>query len=566
MHPTEKNKPSFIEPNLLGHHKSNVPAKDKVKGAGIGKISATPAESSKPVKAKTVEQPLKPTTQKVVSVVGVGEPKLDAEQRALASSVKALGISSNIRPLIPISQGDTASDVYVTHFDKTSGVKDVIFKPSEHAAVKNQIVSEVARLVGMEDVVPASTIGKATVLVPDLDYQVFSQRLLKGKSIQILVAGEAADRAIPIEHLQLKGEKFFGTVQGNKYQFILQDDDTYKAVQIENEDETALSLESSDYSLDILDEEQDEDEMEMQLDPEEPYLLVFKNGQPFLIEDEAQVLQLHVENKKMWVDYNNQRYDVERASGKVQIIGREVTGVVQNKVDHTFTNSGVSRAPLNILNPSKEREAFYNRVDMPHFITAFLAMTLFRHSDGKVTDLSDSNVLFQAIPNKAGVCDPKDPSCMLRPVLIDLDETMPEVNGVLIKDGKEEVHAVRNGLMGFPQAHKRLNDSERTLFEEQINKIATQREVIKKKLESYIGEETGFTDESVKACMEVIDKMSQFDFANKNYSLATFFFHVFPDYAEQWNSLSVLSNEDKAMHVGYTAPEDFEEILERYAS
>ena len=81
-------------------------------------------------------------------------------------------------------------------------------------------------------------------------------------------------------------------------------------------------------------------------------------------------------------------------------------------------------AVLTLNDVADTQDAFYRWIPMNYFSEAFLASLLLRPQDWKIESLDESNVLFSTQPNIDGKIDPQDPTCPLRPVLIDLDETM----------------------------------------------------------------------------------------------------------------------------------------------
>jgi hypothetical protein len=277
------------------------------------------------------------------------------------------------------------------------------------------------------------------------------------------------------------------------------------------------------------------------------------------ISDEA----IHTVNGKDYLKRNDQNYEIFNHQGKYSVIGQNIRGMAQLKVDNIFQKPAGADQPLNLLESSKERTEFYNRIDMPSFINAFIASILLRPQDGKVTNLGESNILFQALPNEKGAIDPEDPSCKLRPVHIDHDETMPKGNAFTqLKqfEGKSNVHCIRNGLMGFPQAHKTLSKDERALAEQNLDEIVAKKEEVQKFLTRFTGKnvQESFNQEHINAYTEVVNRIAQFrkENRNKEWMLSDLFFDVFPEYEEQWDELGSMNQERKAMYIGLESPQD----------
>lgn len=272
--------------------------------------------------------------------------------------------------------------------------------------------------------------------------------------------------------------------------------------------------------------------------------------------------------------------------GKAKVAGT-FAGMVQVKVTDIFTTPAETEfttpvetdkkpTPLNILSNSPANIAskaeFYERIDTPSFIRAFIATILLRPQDGKIADLAESNVLFQAIHGPEEEVNPQDKEVKLRPILIDLDETMPKSNDYswnpdYIKDGNRETHAVRCGLMGFPQARKKLSDAEMEVARKLITEINNNRDHIRKYLFSFVkkSEQKGLTFEHITACLEAIDRMVKFnaDHPQNDWTLENLFFTVFPEYKEQWDMLGDQAPEHKASNVGFLSKTALKELLKR---
>lgn len=247
-------------------------------------------------------------------------------------------------------------------------------------------------------------------------------------------------------------------------------------------------------------------------------------------------------------------------SGPVRVVGKAVKGMVQAKVGDLFKRPQNSSSDLDITRSSPERTAFFNRIDMPSFIDSFILTILIRPQDGKIVNLGQSNVLFQAIPDDNGNKNPQDPNVKLKPILIDLDETLPPNNRYSVdpeftKGGLKKVHCVRCGLMGFPMAHQKLegNNKERAIGH--LEEIVKNKEQI---LTYLRGSSTdAHANPKVQATEEIIDKIESFleTHRESEWGLDELFFYVFPEYQQQWNMLGHDDNALKAMRIGLESEE-----------
>lgn len=336
---------------------------------------------------------------------------------------------------------------------------------------------------------------------------------------------------------------------------------------LQNEDGQVLALKSS-----CMPYSEGDDEVEFQgqkyevemSDESDDNSLILKAHKDFYIpvSEENQWFQndeIYTRNGQNYVQRNQQDYKIINNNGNYEVIGKNVRGMSQLKVDNIFHTPSKSKHSLDLTTASKERQEFYDRIDMPSFINAFLATTLLRPQDGKVVDLRESNVLFQALPNENGSINPTDSSCKLRPVIIDLDETMPAGNAFTqasefaSHEGKNDIHCVRNGLMGFPQARKHLEGNEKAIAEKNLDEIIAKKEEVQTFLKKFVGA-ASFSQKNIDAYTEVVDKIEQFrkENHNKDWMLQELFFFVFPEYQQQWNELdrTKKSPEEKAMHIG----------------
>lgn len=272
---------------------------------------------------------------------------------------------------------------------------------------------------------------------------------------------------------------------------------------------------------------------------------------------------------KEYVRRNDQDYRVKEINGRIKVVGKNIPGMVQLKVQHIFQKPESDEIPLNLLEESEAREEFYSRIDMPSFIYAFIATILLRPQDGKVDDLGESNVLFQAIANEEGVIDPLNSSCKLRPIIIDLDDTMPAFNDYLrTQEGITDIHIVKNGLMGFPQARCQLEEENQQITLGVLNEVIAKKQEANEFLKRFIGKGNSneFNQAHLDAYNQIVDKLYDFisTYEGRKWSLQDLFFVVFPEYEAQWNLLGDLSPERKAQFIGKNSLENSLKLSERY--
>lgn len=329
------------------------------------------------------------------------------------------------------------------------------------------------------------------------------------------------------------------------------------------------------YKIESLGDESEEEEMPFE--DEAVTLVETLDGQYYLLpkEEESVIVEEEVEpegsseedwekttDTKEYVIRNGQKYDIVETDKGYHVVGHNVRGMVQSKVENIFTKPSAVKRDFDIKKKGKANEAmikeFFDRVDMKGFIDAFLLTMLIRPQDGRIDDLANSNVLFQAIDTNEERADPLNPSVKLRPVLIDLDETMPASNTYslhpdFLEDGWDKVHCVRCGLMAFPQARKPLTRLEHTWINEFANTLAAKRQNLEAYLKMYANQSSTFKKENVVAFIEVVDKTLSFLHANKrkDWTLEDLFFHVFPEYKKQWDMLEDDDPEIKAFQVGF---------------
>lgn len=280
----------------------------------------------------------------------------------------------------------------------------------------------------------------------------------------------------------------------------------------------------------------------------------FETNQVFLVASSAFNLISQDENGKDVISRYDQQFQLEKSEDEIRLVGRDLFCMVQEKIENAVTRSYKNAKPMNLLRLSSEREEFFQRIETSDFIKCWLAIMLLRTQDCKVSDLTESNVLFTQQGEH------------LKMFLIDLDETLPPANDrsyddELTKSGVENIHPVRNGLMAFPQARVVLKNDEKALIINLIKDIISARESIDTFLRFFIKDLGGvmnfqhFNQAHIHACLEVIDKMAAFldsKTEQDEWTLQDLFFTVFPEYKQQWDELSKagFSVEDKALSLG----------------
>ncbi|MEI8125020.1 MAG: hypothetical protein WCG42_04645 [Parachlamydiaceae bacterium] len=280
--------------------------------------------------------------------------------------------------------------------------------------------------------------------------------------------------------------------------------------------------------------------------PGEPQMLTFSEREGWII---APTSAVSVVKTDKTVERNKQKYKLTNDGNEIVLVGHNIMGSVQLKVENNFTTPDGKTRSLHILSETEERTLFYENIDPEAFIKTFIAGIILRPQDGKVTDLEESNVLFAKNP-----LSPQE----LEPILIDLDETFPETNQYSKRDefkGVDKVHIIRFGLMGFPQAQKDLSPF-KEFIENLIENINSSKDDVKRLFKEMISKGV-FNQNHEDAYFEVIDKINEF-FSSPTRSTLTLedlFFHSFPEYKEQWELLDDMPREKKASYIGLYSEE-----------
>lgn len=480
-----------------------------------------------PPKSTLLEKPILPKTH-------------IAEQASLFAGSRALKKSSQNQPLVPSNMGkDTVHDVYMR--------ETMVFKPVKTAADRSETCYGLARLVDISSAVVPAKKGQATVIA--------SQDVNLRYEINFDDDGE---KTIVVRHflddeVDPKKKKIVTSSEGIKIKLTAVD---------ENEDNEPL------FSIEILDTVLESESNHLSGSDKHDRLFTIKkddeSGEMFLEldNDTEESNKVHDDDQGKYVLRNGVPYRlIPKGEGLHEVVGQDIEGMVQARVPNVFVGAS-SQKPLNILTASSEVNKFYSRIDMPSFIECFLAIMLLRPQDGKVTGLDESNVLFSEV-------NPGEPDSPLKPVLIDLDETMPPNNDysqdphVAPRGSADKVHVVRNGLMAFPQALEMLKGSNKEGAVAAMKKIISQKGIIEKFLLGRLGKD--FKKSHVDACLQVIGKMESFlaEKGDAEWSLQQLFFHVFPEYEEQWNRLGTEPEAYKAMLIGKESDKSIKERIAR---
>lgn len=354
-------------------------------------------------------------------------------------------------------------------------------------------------------------------------------------------------------------EEFYEVlVPDNEYLYVDEMNETKKEISFHREGKAfkAFSIPNGSYQVEV--------EEIKRRDNSKRFLIVHNQDETqFFLVPKNKCQKILVEEDKEFVLRAGQKYSVEATDNdQYRVIGRNVKGMIQKLVTNIFI--GHKKKSLDIRSENTERDLFYGEIDREHFIESFLMTILLRPQDGKITDLRQSNILF-----------PKLESSKLGCVLIDLDETLPPQNQFslqpdFLKNKKERVHIVRNGLMGFPQARSLLSKSEREQIISFIEKADSKKRDIQAFLHTFLskdGNEVNWNQDHISATLEIIQRMKNFLEENKdtiNWTLEKLFFFVFPEYQTHWDLLRTEPPELKASRVGLESAESL--AIERKSS
>lgn len=268
---------------------------------------------------------------------------------------------------------------------------------------------------------------------------------------------------------------------------------------------------------------------------DEPFVLLKKTAKKIEVVPHSGCDQLFEVEQERYVLRDSLQFFLEPANGAndgYRLVAKNVAGVFQEKIHNIFT--GENGKVLDIGNSGPTRDTFYAQICQKSFIRAFVAMILLRHEDGKIASLDQSNFLFERLSDGK-----------LRPIMIDLDDALPETNG-LKEDG---THRIRNGLMAFPQARKVLEAEQRLNLVQLIEKIGQQAQASRELLQQTLGQK------HAASYQHIVNKLSEIQESLPN-TLEELFFALFPDYKAHWEAFSKVYSqpEEIALFVGERAP------------
>lgn len=386
------------------------------------------------------------------------------------------------------------------------------------------------------------TLVKLTPVAPN------ASSTFEGKSFRVLYQSNPAseeldavlvpnDSCLTIVHSEEEIESEFSfNCMGENYKATQDEDGMGFSITADEEDDDLEDLKGFEPNqLHISSREIDEDD-EDDLDQ-----VVYDNDECFFVKS-WRIDEITKDAKGLeTVERNGQPYQLEKqTNGSFHVVGHNIKGMVQSKVENVFVKPSGKRAGLDIRTDNADRTTFFSRIDKSAFTKAFIATILLRPQDGKIVQLDQSNVLFQVKPDENGLVPPLDGQEPLFPVLIDLDETLPQKNDA-DKDNGKHVHPIRCGLMGFPQAREPLSKELQKEAVELISEIVNNKKTIQEYLQRFVSKTPSrdFTKEHIAATIDVIERLNNFiDHPPKDdWSLQDLLFSVFPGYEAQWNHL-----------------------------
>lgn len=543
------------------------PLADKSKKTADGSKKADVKKTDKKttdVAAAVVKskEPAKPAALAAASPHATAEVTAGAERanrkKAFDAAAAKLTAATAEDPLAP-HRGDFEGAVYMT--------PKLVFKPGVPAAVKNSTCYQIAELAGLHDAVPITIAGKASIaLDPDKDCHVLvvdkDLKLVPKKSLVVPANDEElpADAVVITKNPPKAGEPPSFTMKEGNHKVTLKFSPDGKTCQMERTD-LAKTPSPAGSASPVSDEELDvEDEAPRYVIARDPTI----STQYYLIPVNANRLEIATPTEQVEITVQVDDVDDEvdddavasdsdddgdqkvkkAAKPKTEQVDVDVLeavpGMVQERVGDLDEahSKGLS---LDAVSPA--REAFLQRVDFDGFVDAFGVTILVAPQDGKASDLSESNFLFKKMK-------PKEVASPLRPVAIDLNETLPPANdysrehntGAALnanaqKQVQENIHAVRNGLMGFPQVQQPLTGAALAKVKVKLAHMVAQR--AKYAAMDVTSNPAHFGPTHRDALLQRIDRVEAFLKAKgtaEGWTLQELFFSVFPEYSEQWKS------------------------------
>ena len=456
---------------------------------------------------------------------------------------------SSASPLRPASRSplSVSSDVY---FSATE--PPVVFKPGSDAAERGPIAYTLMELHGLGDAVRPTKAGRVHQLVAscDIDARYIVKKDAQKKS---WVLDEKSLIAISVysDHIVCKGKRYrleageFGIYTLEKIasvidqylnkSFSLVDDSLIPdgvtngpRIHIESEDDVRVRVDGCEYEI-----SREGSRFYLQLvDVEEDMQGEFYYFKNIGLASCDECMELFTDGSRRYVERDDACYDlIETAQkGVYSLLAKDVEGAFQVKVEPIYRGLDITKA-------SDERQQFYERINMSAFIKAFVATLILRPQDGKIFELDESNYLFEEGVDK-----------QLRPVLIDLDETLPDSN-----EAHDGVERVRTGLMGFPQARVILTGPLKNEVVSLLQSIVDKSHEGKGYLEQVLDSDVAASYE------EAVGNISKFlSMPCEPFTLQNVLFSLFPGYKKQWDILmqSMDSPENVALLVGFESLSD----------
>lgn len=268
---------------------------------------------------------------------------------------------------------------------------------------------------------------------------------------------------------------------------------------------------------------------------DESFVFLKKTAKKIEIVPQSGCDPLLEEQDELYVKRDGVRFDLESTDwnrGTYRLVAKDAPGIFQEKVQKIFT--GENGKVLDIGNAGPARTKFYQQICPKSFLRAFMAMILLRHEDGKIARLDESNFLFEVLADEK-----------LRPIIIDLDDALPETNGPKA-DG---THRIRNGLMAFPQARKELDREQCLELTQLIEKIVAHARESQELLKQLLG------PKHAESYQQIVEKLAGLQ-SRLPKTLEELFFALFPDYKAHWVAFSKIYSqpEEIALFVGERAP------------
>lgn len=472
---------------------------------------------------------------------------------------------------------DTDSDVFF--YDQDEGTSLVI-KPGERDARASLMAQEVLKIVELNHTVPAMKMNRLQHVKSSLDidkeyvikkdsqgkeFAIESETLIPLSSNKLPKEGERikdphSDSFFVVKYVQSKDKRAKDLTLVLAKEPVKtsaeppHDDELFFGFHFESSSVDMTHIEpASDEDLDIEESESEEDvelgsdeEVDIQ-EPEsedESWIFEFQNtpfkliqnpaGTHFYLAPETAMCPVIDKNARKYVLRNEFPYSLsgkKDKEGVFDIVGSKVPALYQEKIMDRHVGTG--EEGLDITKPSKERDAFYAKIDRDSFMDSFISFMLTRSHDGKIEKLlNDSNFLFKEMENGH-----------LSIRQIDLDDVMPTSN---TPANNNVPHPLRCGLMGFPMVDEEISGQRLQRLKGILARCVTEenQQAALKTIEMW-GKKTGDTQgisestrQRMKAYKEVIEGIKTFlEQDIEKVTLKELFYSVFPSYKEHFELL-----------------------------